>query len=232
MRKISSSSVVLSTFLVLSWLPSSSSPVFGLPGLSSMNASPSRVFWRRIALLSRGMGAYLALSSISTRVLRGALVQRALLDLADVHAGQPDVGLLDQRGGLGHHHGDPVALRLQRHRAAEGQPQEQQDAHAREREGDHPDHLSDAGGLLDHSSTPWKEQVPKLAASSVVEDRGRAARADHRRVLAHERRPGRARAGRSPLRTSRPQRVRRRRTPWASPVLCSETPFWAVQASQ
>ena len=77
-----------------------------------------------------------------------------LRDLAHVHARDADVGLLGQLGGLGELDREPVALGAQRHRAAEGQPQVQQDGHAGEGEDHHRGQLGDAGALLDHRPPP------------------------------------------------------------------------------
>ncbi len=57
MRRISSSSTVGSTCEFTSVPPSASSPADGWPGVSSTKVSPSSVFWRRIARVSRGIGA-------------------------------------------------------------------------------------------------------------------------------------------------------------------------------
>ena len=78
------------------------------------------------------------------------LVRRDLLDLADGHAGDPDVGLQRELVGLEEGRVEAVALRLQRHRAAEGQPQEQQQPEARQREQHHRGDLAEAGSVLNH----------------------------------------------------------------------------------
>ena len=71
-------------------------------------------------------------------------------DLADRHAGDADVGLLRERRGLREVGVHLVQPRLQRRGAAEGDPQEQQDPEARQREERHQGELPGAGGLLLH----------------------------------------------------------------------------------
>src|SRR5262249_48953200 len=71
-------------------------------------------------------------------------------DLADAHAGDPYVGLIGQRRRLGERDLDPVALGLERDRAAERQPQEHQQPEARDREHDHREQPGDGWGLLGH----------------------------------------------------------------------------------
>ena len=115
---------------------------------------------------------------------RAALVELLRLHLADVHAGHPHVGLLGERRGLRHVHGEPVALGLQRHRAAEREPQEDQDREHREREGHHRDHPAEAGGLLDHGaehapSAPKRCVEPvdlRVAHAGLARARGERAR--------------------------------------------------------
>ena len=67
-------------------------------------------------------------------VARVAQVDR--LDLADRDAGDPHVRLLGELRRLVERRPEPVALRLQRDRAAERDPQEQRQGEAREREAD------------------------------------------------------------------------------------------------
>jgi len=83
---------------------------------------------------------------------RAALVELLLLDLADVDAGDPDVGFLRQRGRLGHPHLEAEALRLERDRAAESQPQEHQQAEHRQGEHHHRDEPAETWGFLNHGS--------------------------------------------------------------------------------
>ena len=78
--------------------------------------------------MSFGIGAYWLVELDLDDRARAALVELLRLDLADVHAGDPDVGLLRERRGLGHVHLEAVALGLERHRAAEREPQEHQQA--------------------------------------------------------------------------------------------------------
>ena len=68
------------------------------------------------------------------------------LDLADRDPGDPHVGLLGELGRLGERDLDPIALRLQRDRAAERDPQEQRQREAGERE---------AGGDQDPGECRW-----------------------------------------------------------------------------
>ena len=49
--------------------------------MNSRKASPSSVFWRRITLESRGIGAYLALISTSMRVRAAPLSSERFLTL-------------------------------------------------------------------------------------------------------------------------------------------------------
>jgi hypothetical protein len=74
-----------------------------------------------------------------------ALVELLRLDLADRDPGHAHVGLVGEVGRLGHVHREPVALRLQRDRAAERQPQEDQQPEAGQREGCHCEHAREAG---------------------------------------------------------------------------------------
>jgi hypothetical protein len=84
----------------------------------------------------------------------GALVGLEVLDLADRHAGDAHVGLLGQRRGLREGDVEAVALGLERHRAAEGQPEEQQQAEARQREDHHRGDAAGARGALVHALAP------------------------------------------------------------------------------
>ena len=65
-------------------------------------------------------------SIVTTRAARSRVSGSIALTLPDGHAGDPHVGLRGELGGLGERGRDAVALRLERDRAAEGQPQEQQ----------------------------------------------------------------------------------------------------------
>src|SRR5918999_1424632 len=135
-----------------------------------------------------------------------ALVEPLRLHLADVHSRDPHVRLLGERGRLREGHLDPVALRLERDRPPEGDPEEHQDAEAGEREGDHRDDAAEAGRLLDHlAHTPASPSASETASG----------------------RP-------SPVKVLQltPPRKRRLNGPWASLVLNSETVFCPVQASQ
>ena len=79
-----------------------------------------------------------------------ALVELHPHDLAHVHAGDAHVRLLGERGGLGERDLELVALRPERYRAAERDPEEQQDAEARQREHHHREDPPDAWSLLGH----------------------------------------------------------------------------------
>ena len=70
--------------------------------------------------------------------------------LSDGDPGDPDVGLLSQRRGLGEVDLELVLLRLQRDRPAEREPQEQQDAERREREDHHRGDAREARSVLRH----------------------------------------------------------------------------------
>jgi len=67
----------------------------------------------------------------------GAVCDLDLADLADGHARDPDVRLRGERRRLGEVDLHAIALRLQRHGPAEGQPEEQQQPEAGQREDDH-----------------------------------------------------------------------------------------------
>jgi hypothetical protein len=77
-----------------------------------------------------------------------------LLDLAHGHPGDPHVGLLGELRGLGERRLEAVALRLERHGAAEGQPEEQQQPEARQGEDDHDEDPPGARGGLLHQPPP------------------------------------------------------------------------------
>ena len=107
----------------------------------------------------------------------GDLVRRDLLDLADRHAADPHVGLQRELPGLGERRVEAVALRLQRHRAAEREPQEQQQPEARQREQHHRRDLAEGGSVLDHrlsrrpapGSKPGRSSAVAGALSSSIE---------------------------------------------------------------
>src|SRR5262249_24418310 len=99
---------------------------------------------------------------------RAALVELHASDLADVHAGDPDVGLVGQCRGLAERDLELVTLRLQRDGAAERDPEEQQDPQPRQREHHHREDPADAGSLLGHYLLP----PPQNFASVNTLDRG------------------------------------------------------------
>ena len=90
-----------------------------------------------------------------------------VLDFADVDAGDPHVGLLGELGGLVEGDRDLVGLRLERGRAAEGDPEEEQDPEAGQREaGDH-QKLRRARGLLAHFA-PGPQKMVALDGSPAI----------------------------------------------------------------
>ena len=74
------------------------------------------------------------------------------LHLADRDAGDPHVGLFGELGRLLEGDLDLVRLRLERRRPAEGDPEEEQDAEARQGEAGDDEELRGAGGFLAHYS--------------------------------------------------------------------------------
>ena len=84
------------------------------------------------------------------------VVRLELLDLADRHAGDPHVGLGGELRRLGERDLHAVALGLERHGAAERQPQEQQQAEARQREHHHRGDPAERGCGLVHPA-PWDD---------------------------------------------------------------------------
>ena len=149
-RKISSSSTVGETCVVLS-----------LP--------PSGIVRRRRAAgrqLDVGLAEQRLLAQDRPRVRRqrrvarveldhdvraaGRLVGLDRLDLADRDAGDAHVGLLGELGRLGERRDEAVALRLERDRAAEREPQEQQQAEAGQGEAGHDGDASEGGGGFLH----------------------------------------------------------------------------------
>ena len=73
-----------------------------------------------------------------------------VLHFADRDAGDAHVGLLGELGRLLERDLDLVGLCLERRRAAEGDPEEEQDAEARQREAGDDEELRGAGGSLAH----------------------------------------------------------------------------------
>ena len=82
-----------------------------------------------------------------------------VLHLADRDAGDPHVGLLGELGRLVEGDLDLVGLRLERGRAAEGDPEEEQDAEAGQREAGDDEELGCAGGALAHSVPGPQQRV-------------------------------------------------------------------------
>ncbi len=100
--------------------------------------------------------------------------------VADVDAADAHVRLFGQRQRAREGHGHAVALRLQRHRAAEGLPQEQQQPEAAEREQDDHEQVAQRGGALLHrSATSPEAPTPGRCAPA-----RRSASAEHARVEA------------------------------------------------
>ena len=142
-RKTSSSSTVSSTFACASVPPSSRLSAPGLPGreLHVGLAEKALLAQDRPCVAADRREAVVDLDL--HRVRAAARPELLVLDLADVHARHPDVGLLHQQRGLGEVRLEAVALRAQRQRSAEGGPQEHQES--RHGQGE-PDHCGDACG--------------------------------------------------------------------------------------
>ena len=94
------------------------------------------------------------------------------LDLADVHARHPDVGLLHEQRGLREVRLEAIALGPERQRAAERRPQEHQQRRHGQREADHGCDASDAGRVLVHGSVTGRSgrigRPPPLSGGGVV----------------------------------------------------------------
>ncbi len=100
------------------------------------------------------------------------------LDFADVDAGDADVGLFGELGRLVEGNLDFVGLRLERGRAAEGDPEEEQDPEARQREAGDDQELRGAGGALAH----WfrrRSAVGRVGRALVFRDFGEFRRPGH-----------------------------------------------------
>ncbi len=167
--KISSSSVVSSAWAFGSRSPSSKHAGALVPGCElEVGLAEQRLLPEDRLRVLRDRGVLLVELDLDDRA-RTALVELLRLDLSDVHARHPDVGLLGERRRLLHVHREAVALGVERHRAAEREPEEDQDREHRERERDHRDHAADAGGLLDHGaahapSAPKSFPMPSASA--------------------------------------------------------------------
>ena len=110
------------------------------------------------------------------RAVAVARVDRLRPHLADVHAGDADVRLEAELRGLGERDLELVALGLERHGAAEAEPEEQQQPEARQREQHHREDLADAGRRGRHLAVP---------ADLLVEER-RLEQEVQRRVVARQ----------------------------------------------
>jgi hypothetical protein len=100
--------------------------------VSSTYVSPSSVFWR-VGVQRREHAVELDRRQRAVAVA----VDGELSHLADRDAGDPDVRLSRERRRLRERDLHPVALRLERDRPAERQPQEEQQAETRQREHGH-----------------------------------------------------------------------------------------------
>ena len=113
-----------------------------------------------------GIGAYLSSMSIVASACWPSGDCFDVLHFADRDAGDPHVGLLGELGRLVEGDLDLVGLRLERRRAAEGDPEEEQDAEAGQGEAGDDEELRGAGGSLAHCFGPhsqWSGRVFGIA---------------------------------------------------------------------
>ena len=196
--------------------------------------------------MSLGIGAYAVSSSIVAS--EAPVVLSALMTLT-LPTETPEIrtsASWDSVAGLAEGDVEAVALGLQRDRAAEGQPQEEQQAEAGEREARHDEDAAEAGSLLLHLAAPPRPRTGSVGTVGAVGpgcagvDAGLAGRRAHDVLVGRvEQRAERAELRAGPLSwwstcsveheaRTRPWRI----GPCASWVEKTVAPAWLAHAAQ